>query len=204
MKKIIVDAIGDACPIPVVKTTAALKGLTETVTLEVQVDNEIAVQNILRLASGKGFTAAAEKLEEKLFAVRMVAHPASEEAAPTPAAPSCQLSRKRGVVAIGSSTMGSGDDTLGRTLMKAFLYALSQQETLPETILFYNGGAMLTTEGSASIEDLKSMEAQGVEILTCGTCLDFYGRKDKLLVGGVTNMYQIVETLTRAELVIRP
>lgn len=203
MKKIIVDAIGDACPIPVVKTTAALKGLTETVTLEVQVDNEIAVQNILRLASGKGFTAAAEKLEEKLFAVRMVAHPASEEAAPTPV-PSCQLSRKRGVVAIGASTMGSGDDTLGRTLMKAFLYALSQQETLPETILFYNGGAMLTTEGSASIEDLKSMEAQGVEILTCGTCLDFYGRKDKLLVGGVTNMYQIVETLTRAELVIRP
>ncbi len=203
MEKIIVNAIGDACPIPVVKTTAALKGLTETVTVEVQVDNEIAVQNILRLASGKGFTAAAEKLEEKRFAVRIEAGPWSAEAQPAPA-PSCQLSQKRGVVAIGASTMGSGDDTLGRTLMKSFLYALSQQETLPETILFYNGGAMLTTEGSASIEDIESMEAQGVEILTCGTCLDFYGRKDKLKVGGVTNMYQIVETLTRAELVIRP
>ena len=88
--------------------------------------------------------------------------------------------------------------------MKGFLYALSQQERLPCTILFYNGGAKVTTEGSVSIEDLKNMEAQGVEIRTCGTCLNYYGLTDKLAVGSVTNMYDIVETMTSAGKVIRP
>ena len=99
--------------------------------------------------------------------------------------------------------MGSGDDALGATLMKGYLYAVSQQEELPKTILFYNGGAKLTVEGAVSVEDLKNMEAQGVEILTCGTCLNFYGLGDKLAVGSVTNMYTIVEKLTQASKVIR-
>ena len=88
--------------------------------------------------------------------------------------------------------------------MKGFIYALSQQEELPSTILFYNGGAKLTTEGSLSLEDLKSMEAQGVQILTCGTCLNYYGLSEKLAVGSVTNMYSIVEALANADKVIKP
>ena len=112
--------------------------------------------------------------------------------------------RDNTVVLIGTNCLGSGDDTLGATLMKGFLYALSQQERLPRTILFYNGGAKVTTEGSVSIEDLKNMEAQGVEIRTCGTCLNYYGLTDKLAVGSVTNMYDIVETMTSAGKVIRP
>ncbi len=81
---------------------------------------------------------------------------------------------------------------------------MTQLEQLPKTMLFYNGGATLTTEGSDSLEDLKSLEAQGVEILTCGTCLDYYGLKDKLAVGGVTNMYSIVEAMAGAGRIIRP
>ena len=88
--------------------------------------------------------------------------------------------------------------------MKGFLYAVSQLPELPGTILFYNGGAHLTVEGSDSLEDLRNMEAQGVEILTCGTCLNFYGLTEKLAVGGVTNMYAIVEKLAGASKVIRP
>ena len=75
---------------------------------------------------------------------------------------------------------------------------------LPQTILFYNGGAKLTCEESPTLEDLKSLEAQGVEILTCGTCLDYYHLKDKLVVGGVTNMYSIVESMAEAGKIIRP
>ena len=107
------------------------------------------------------------------------------------------------VIAIGTDCMGSGDDNLGATLMKGYIYAVSQQEELPKAILFYNGGAKLTVEGAVSVEDLKNMEAQGVEILTCGTCLNFYGLTDKLAVGTVTNMYNIVEKLTSASKVIR-
>lgn len=100
--------------------------------------------------------------------------------------------------------MGHGGDELGTALMKGFLYALSQQEDLPTTILFYNGGASITCEGSVSLEDLKSMEAQGVEILTCGTCLNFYGLTEKLAVGSVTNMYTIVEKMNGADRIIKP
>lgn len=88
--------------------------------------------------------------------------------------------------------------------MKGFIFALTQLEKLPKTILFYNGGAAITTEGSVSLEDLRSLEAQGVEIMTCGTCLNYYGLTDKLAVGSVSNMYTIVETLARAGKVIRP
>ena len=100
--------------------------------------------------------------------------------------------------------MGNGDDELGKILIKGFIYALSQMETHPDTILFYNGGAKLTTEDSESLEDLKKMEEEGVEILTCGTCLNFYGLTEKLRIGTVTNLYVIAEKMRNAGNVVKP
>ena len=100
------------------------------------------------------------------------------------------------IVVVSSDRMGTGNDELGKVLIKGFIYAVTQLDTLPKKMLFYNGGATLTTEGSDSIEDLKSLEAQGVEILTCGTCLDYYHLKD--------NMYSIVESMAEAGKIIRP
>ena len=100
--------------------------------------------------------------------------------------------------------MGQGDGELGKILMKGFIYALTQQDSLPSTILFYNSGARLTCEDAPTLEDLKSLEAQGVEILTCGTCLNHYGLTEKLLVGSVTNMYVITEKMTHADLIVKP
>ena len=107
-------------------------------------------------------------------------------------------------MSVGSDRMGDGSDELGHILMKSFLFAVTQLDELPDKMLFYNGGAKLTVEGSECLEDLKTLEEQGVEILTCGTCLDYHGIKDKLAVGGVTNMYSIVEILQSAVNVIRP
>ena len=112
--------------------------------------------------------------------------------------------RDNTVVVISSATMGEGDPELGRLLMKGYIYALTQLDTLPKTLLFYNGGAHLTCEDSASLEDLKSLEAQGVQILTCGTCLNHYGLTDKLQVGEVTNMYVIAETMANAAKIVKP
>lgn len=113
--------------------------------------------------------------------------------------------RRRGMVAVISADhMGEGDPVLGHLLLKGFLYALTQQEELPQTVLFYNGGAFLTTEGSESLEDLRFLEESGVEILTCGTCLNHYGLADKLAVGQVTNMYEIAERMTHASLIVKP
>lgn len=202
MANVKVNAVGDQCPIPVVKATKALGEFKEAGTLEVQVDNEIAIQNLTRLADSKGLKSRSEKLGDNLFAITMeVNGPLTMGGEDL----SCHVdSRCDFVVAIDTDAMGRGSDDLGRTLMKGFIYAVSQLETLPKTILFYNGGAKLTTEGSVSLEDLRSMEAQGVQILTCGTCLNFYGLADKLAVGSVTNMYVIVETLAKAGKVIKP
>ena len=196
MANVVVNAVGDQCPIPVVKATKALKAMTEAGTVEVHVDNEIAVQNLTRLASSKGLKSFAEKKEEKLFIVKITLDKPLEENGAEEEA-SCGVDRRKNtVVAIASERMGHGNDELGKVLMKGFIFALSQLDELPSTILFYNGG-------SPSLDDLKNMEAQGVEILTCGTCLDYYNLKDKLAVGSVTNMYTIVEKLANADKIIK-
>lgn len=203
METIKVDALGLACPLPVVRTIKALEVLTGPAIVETHVDNETAVQNVKRLAEGKGFPVRSEKRSDNHFVVTMEAGRVEPKAEETPVA--CIPDRRGNtVVAVTSDAMGHGSEELGKTLMKGFLYALAQMDELPKTILFYNGGARLTTEGSLSLEDLRSMEAQGVQILTCGTCLNYYGLTEKLAVGGVTNMYSIVETLSQADKVIKP
>lgn len=197
-----VNAIGDNCPIPVIKTRNAMKELTGPDTIEVLVDNEIAVQNVTKMAQSAGGKVTSEKTAEKEYRIliQMEGAPAAseEEVSCTPDM------RGNTIVVVSSDKMGSGNDELGKVLMKSFIFAVTQLEELPKTMLFYNGGATLTTEGSEVLEDLKSLEAQGVEIMTCGTCLDYYGLKEKLAVGTVTNMYSIVETMEGAVKVIRP
>ena len=207
-----VNALGDACPIPVVKTKNAIGQLNGGGVVETLVDNEIAVQNLTKMANQKGYGVKSEKIADDQYCVTMQisAEAAADSSAPQDDADDqeCLVTpaghKKNIVVAVTSSVMGTGNDELGAVLIKGFIYALTQQEELPSTILFYNGGAALTCEGSASIEDLKSLEALGVEILTCGTCLNYYKLSEKLAVGGVTNMYEITERLTKADLVIRP
>ncbi|MDD7769436.1 sulfurtransferase-like selenium metabolism protein YedF [Suipraeoptans intestinalis] len=199
-----VNAMGDACPIPVIKAKKALQELGGAGVVEVQVDNEIAVQNVTKLGRESGGEVTSEKTGEGAYVVRIQVGEGKEEQI-AQAEVSCDVTaRKNKIVVVSSDRMGTGNDELGKVLMKGFLFAVSQLDELPQTILFYNGGATLTAEGSDSLEDLKGMEAQGVEIRTCGTCLDYYGLKEKLAVGTVTNMYSIVETMAAADVVLRP
>lgn len=204
-----IDCRGMACPLPVVNAKKAAEALNPGDELTVLIDNEIAVQNLQRFASGKAYAVSAEKKAEKEYAVTMqitgtrpapaVTEEPEEEIACTPDA------RKKGMlVVLSANVMGGGDEKLGKSLMKAFVFALTRQDQLPETILCYNTGAYLTCEGADTLQDLKDLEAEGVTVLTCGTCLDFYGIKDKLAVGSVTNMYDIVERMEAARTILRP
>lgn len=201
---ITVECRGEQCPIPVVKTIKAIGEMKEADTVQTHVDNETAVQNLTKLAESKGFAVKSEKIEDKHFVVTMEVTAPGAAAAEEPAVSCIPDRRGSTVYAFGTNVMGSGNDELGATLMKGFIYAVSQLEELPKTMLFYNGGVKLTTEGSASLEDLKSLQAQGVEILSCGTCLNFYGLSEKLAVGEVTNMYAIVEKLNGASHIVKP
>lgn len=191
-----VNAIGDTCPIPVIKTKKAISEAAGQGTIEVLVDNEIAVQNVTKMAESEGGKVVTEKVAEKEYKITIELTgeaKASEEE-----------KEENIVVVISSDRMGSGNDALGKVLIKGFIFAVTQLEHLPKTMLFYNGGATLTAEGSDSLEDLKHLEEQGVEILTCGTCLNYYNLSDKLQVGSVTNMYAIVEKMAGADKIIQP
>lgn len=199
---ITVNAMGDNCPIPVIKTKKAMQELNGPEVIEVLVDNEIAVQNVSKMASSQGAEVSSEKIAEKEYKVVIKVNGAVESA---DTCETCAPDKKGDlIVVIDSDRMGSGNDALGKVLIKGFIFAVTQLDVLPKRMLFYNGGATLTVEGSDSLEDLKSLEAQGVEILTCGTCLDYYQVKDKLAVGTVTNMYAIVESMAQAGKIIKP
>lgn len=200
---ITVNAMGDNCPIPVIKTRKAMQALTGPEVIEVLVDNEIAVQNVTKMAAAQGGEVSSEKLGEKEYKVTIKMQGAAEAVSEEPAA-CVPDKRSNTIVVVSSDRMGSGNDDLGKVLIKGFIFAVTQLDELPKKMLFYNGGATLTVEGSDSLEDLKSLEAQGVEILTCGTCLDYYQVKDKLAVGSVTNMYSIVEAMAEAGKIIKP
>ena len=200
-----IDCRGMACPLPVVNAKKAAGELHAGDVLTVLVDNEVAVQNLQRFASHQGYVSTAEKKSDDQYAVVIsitgdtLSTSRQEEITCSPD------TRKRGLlVVLSANTMGTGDPKLGTTLMKSFVFALTKQDRLPETILCYNTGAYLTCEGSDLLEDLRLLESEGVTILTCGTCLDFYGLREKLAVGGVTNMYEIVERMENAGFIVKP
>lgn len=208
-----IDARGEACPIPVVRTLKALGALAGPGTVETIVDNEIAVQNLTRMGEGKGCTVSSERTGEKEWRVTVTADAAVAVASGEPESVTCDVpgaasgagaAPRNVVVAITSECMGTGDDVLGKKLMGSFIYSLTQLDELPACVVLYNGGAHLSCEGSPALEDLRGLAESGVEVLTCGTCLDHYGIADTLAVGEVTNMYVIAQRLTGASLVVRP
>lgn len=199
---ITVNAMGDNCPIPVVKAKKAMQALTGPETIEVLVDNETAVSNVTKMAKAAGGQVTSEKLGDAEYKVVIQAEGGAE--VEIQECEACTPVSGNTVVVVASDRMGEGNDELGKVLMKGFIFAVTQLDTQPKTMLFYNGGATLTAEGSDSLNDLKLLEEQGVEIMTCGTCLDYYGLKEKLCVGSVTNMYSIVEAQANAGKIIRP
>lgn len=222
---ITLDERGRQCPLPVVEAKRALENAAGKEGVAVTVDNQIAVQNLQKMAAHRGFCSDVARKGEREWVVKITSPGEENTEAPMPKKseeiqkedaagaagrldepeqPGNKGIRKGMVAVISADGMGMGDEKLAGILMKGFLYALSRQDRLPETVLLYNGGARLSCEGSDSLEDLQLMAQAGVEILTCGTCLDFYGLKDRLRVGEVTNMYEIVERQTEAMLVIRP
>lgn len=201
-----IDCMGMACPLPVINAKKAIEGFTGDGTLHIRVDNETAVQNLIRLGEHNGFAVTSVQEGEKAYTVSMAVVAGAGKAASVPAeALSCQTPARGGrVVVLSADTMGVGDEKLGRKLMKAFIFALTSQDEAPDKVICYNTGARLTTLDADAIKDLKALEAAGTTVMTCGTCLDFYGLKEQLQVGIVSNMYDIVEAQMNAALVIRP
>lgn len=188
----LVDARGLSCPSPVVLTKQALDQLEDGVVTTV-VDNRTALENVIKLAHNLACEVnVEERAGEYYIHIEKSSMTPSTALAPTEGA----------VLMVTSNTLGKGDEKLGKVLMKSFFYTLTEVEGVINTAIFMNSGVFLTTEGSEIIEYLSALEQDGVKILSCGTCLDYYQLKDRLVAGTVTNMYNIVEALAAAHKVI--
>lgn len=184
MVKEVLDCRGLACPAPVVETKKKLEQISAGV-LTVLVDNDTAKNNLFRLAESLGLKAEYEKKEDE-FRVVITKEQEAGEVLRTTKAP----------LLIKSDLLGQGNDELGGILMRSFLYALSECDNPPPALYLVNTGVRLACEGSPVLDSLEKLKNRGTEILSCGLCLDFLQLKEKLAVGEVTNMYNLVDSLT--------
>lgn len=208
MKKRI-DARGLDCPRPVVLAKDALESMGQCRLLEVMTDNDTAVKNIMKFARSRGLEVSYRQNNTDEYCVAIALHSdastvenRSSEDSESSSDFEAKISDKIAIFA--SESMGIGSEDLGKTLMKNFIYALTQMETIPSTAVFYNGGVTLVTENSPALEDLKLLESMGMEILVCGTCLKYYEVEGKQRVGTVTNMYEIVDRMVQGGELISP
>ncbi len=186
-----IDARGLACPKPVISTKKELDKLENGV-IRVTVDNTMAKENIIKLSKSSNCESSVLREEEDLIVVEIT----KGENVKIEEDTKVDLDNK--CIFISSDKMGQGNDELGEVLIKGYIYTLTETKPYPKHIVFVNSGVKLTTVNEATVENLKILENNGVEILSCGTCLDYYNLKESLKVGTVTNMYNIVEVMNNS------
>lgn len=188
----VVDCRGLSCPHPVIQTKQALE---ETDTMTVIVDNPISRDNVARFGASQGCEVNVEEKTDGIY-IHMVKGEMKETESDvafseTPVAGPV-------VVVIPNDQMGRGDQELGNILIRSFLHTLIDVSRRPDKMIFFNTGVKLTAGDSEVLDDLQILEKEGIEILVCGTCLDYFGLKKKIAVGQISNMYTIAETMLSA------
>ncbi|MGL4742583.1 MAG: sulfurtransferase-like selenium metabolism protein YedF [Sarcina sp.] len=182
----IIDCSGLECPIPVINTKKYFESIKEGIA-EVIVDNEVAKNNLEKLAKNNDMKFNTKEEQGKfILTIEKVKCAKSN---------SIEESKNKFSILVSSEFLGSGDEELGKTLMKSYLYALSEANEVPKKIMFINSAVKLVAKGSSVLESLENLKLRGVELSSCGICLDFYGLKEVVAVGEITNMYAIVEEM---------
>jgi selenium metabolism protein YedF len=198
MKMAVIDCRGLACPQPVITTKQALEQLKGG-ELIVIVDSVTSCNNVERFVHSQGCSVEIKEQGQDFYL--HIQKPSGED---DEKATGTGQKEKKVVVYINSHLLGIGDEALGAILMRSFLKTLLDMEIKPSRLILVNSGVRLSSEGSEVLGTLRALSEKGVEILSCGTCLDFYELKEKLKVGVVSNMYDIAQSLLEADRLIRP
>lgn len=199
-----IDAQGKACPIPLIMTRKALDEISDDETLVILIDNDLSVKNVTRFLDEHQMKVAIEKAGNtyRLTVNKTGVIPESVKEQEYCTIESSE--RYSYAIAFQSNAMGRGNDDLGQLLMKGFINTLPEIEHKPTSLLFLNAGIFLTLKDSPVIESLGRLESEGTRILVCGTCLDFYGKKTEIGVGIISNMYDILDTMSKSAKVLYP
>jgi len=200
----IVDAKGKLCPLPLIMTKKALVEIKENETLKVIIDNEISMKNVTHFLEDNGLKASIEK---KGDIYELTVNKTGNIPESVKAEDYCSVEDVKSgnfVVALLKNRLGEGSNELGEFLIKGFINTLPEATIKPRTIIFMNSGIELALKDSPVLESLKKLEQMGIELLSCGACLDFFKKKDELAVGRVSNMYEIIERLSQTGKIIYP
>ena len=205
VEKSIVDARGQNCPKPVILTKSALNKLDLSSELLILIDNETSKDNVEKFLKASGVLFQTRK-KGNCFQISVSK---SSDKVETNADESCTVHSENStigdhIIVVKNDNMGKGDDELGAVLMKGFMNTIKEVQPLPRKILFYNNGVKLTKRDSPVIDTLRELETLGLEILVCGTCVDFFKIKDEVGCGTISNMYDISESLAKASHIIAP
>lgn len=194
-----IDAIGKACPMPVVMTKKEMDNGEESIITTV--DNKIAVENLKKLADNMGFSVEVAE-NEGIYQVAFSKTCEACEAILSEQTPAAKPVSSNYVVFLGKNYIGEGSQELGQNLMRMFLYTLTESEDLPTHILMMNSGVKLAVEDEQAVTHLKTLKEKGIEILVCGTCLNYFNLAEQLKIGTVSNMFDIAEQMKKAGKVI--
>ncbi len=203
MKEHLVDARGELCPRPLILTKQALSACLPGQPVRILIDNEISKDNVMTFLSDNGVEA---ECVENGGIYSLLLYGAERALSRPDAAAYCAPERygKPHVIVVKSNRMGTGDDSLGELLLRAFITTIKEVSPLPGAIVFYNSGIFLTLDESPVLGELRDLEGRGVKLYICGTCADYYGKRGEVRVGVISNMYTIMETVTTAAKVIEP
>lgn len=201
---ITIDARGKLCPVPLIMTRKALNGMHEDDTLEIILDNETSVKNVTRFLEEHGMKVVAGQLEDTFRLIVNKTGTIPEEALLDEYCVAPSKEKPDYVIAIQKRILGQGDDELGELLMKGFINTLPEISNSPDALVFLNSGIFLALKESPVLESLSRLQQEGTTILVCGTCLDYFGKKEELAAGIVSNMYDILEIMSRAGKVLYP
>ncbi len=192
MKKIL-DVRNKPCPEPVLETKKAIQ--TDNFSeLEIITNSDVSKENISRFLNSMAISFEVSQIENEYHFYIKGSQNITETA-------KNEYKRKQNFI-ISKNYLGEGDKTLGEILIKSFFHTLNELDELPQTLFFVNSGVYLTVPESPVLEDIKNLECKGVEILSCGTCLDYYHLKEKLAVGKIGNMYRLLELLKEGGILI--
>ncbi len=192
------------CPEPVLRTKDALEE-DDSDNLKIMVDNPVARDNVMRFLRSKNLHPEYQE-SRGIYHITVVLDKSQTEKKDSRQEEIASFEDKgpsgKPVLFIGTDQLGAGSSELGQLLMRNFIYTLTRRDEMPGAVVFMNAGVKLSIAGSPALEEIKELENSGVEILVCGTCLDYYQLKEQHQVGQVSNMYDIAELLMKSERVV--
>lgn len=197
-KEVVVDVRGKLCPVPVIESKKAMDASPEAVIVTV-VDNEVSRDNVIKLGKSKKYAVGIQQRGSAYY-IRMT--PPGNDIVANQTESTATVHEEKEIPEVGCRVLlvtkdylGEGSEELGRSLMKTFWFCLTEADVKPKKIFFINSGVKMVAEGSEHLENLQALVDAGVEIAACGICLDFYGLKESVKVGTITNMYVISDSM---------